>query len=137
MTANHDHSSAAPDDEFVRLLEVFAAAFNSGDVEALDRLYEDQGVFLPVPGRPAAGPDRTAALRYLVDRGVPMEARVRRSYVAGDIALLLVDWSLRGTARDGTPVDMSGTATDVVRRTPEGDWRYVIDNPFGSIDPPR
>ncbi|MQA95449.1 MAG: DUF4440 domain-containing protein [Streptosporangiales bacterium] len=107
MTTNHDHFSAATDDEFVRHLQAFAAAFNSGDVEALDRLYEDQGVLIPVPGRPAAGPDRTAAFRYLVDRGVPMEARLRRSYVAGDIALLLVDWSIRGT------------------------------DPFGSVDPPR
>jgi ketosteroid isomerase-like protein len=53
-------------------------------------------------------------------------------YVAGDIALLIVDWSMRGTARDGSAVDMGGTATDVVRRGADGRWRYVIDNPHGT-----
>jgi ketosteroid isomerase-like protein len=64
--------------------------------------------------------------------GVPMEARLRHAYVVDDIALLVVDWSFRGTAPDGTSVDMSGTAADVVRRDPDGTWRYLVDNPFGT-----
>ncbi|MEW1845977.1 hypothetical protein AB0392_49185 [Nonomuraea angiospora] len=52
--------------------------------------------------------------------------------MAGNIALLIVDRSMRGTARDGSELDMSGTATDVVRRGPDGQWRYVIDNPHGT-----
>ncbi len=39
---------------------------------------------------------------------------------------------MRGTARDGSRVDLSGTATDVVRRGTDGRWRYVIDNPHGT-----
>ncbi|MET8868588.1 hypothetical protein ABZW11_37155 [Nonomuraea sp. NPDC004580] len=64
-----------------------------------------------------------------------MEAVPRQVYVAADIALLIVDWSMRGTARDGTEIAMSGTATDVLRRGPDGRWRYVIDNPHGVDNP--
>ncbi|EFL19641.1 predicted protein [Streptomyces sp. C] len=35
------------------------------------------------------------------------------------------------TGRDGVPVHVEGTATDVARRGPDGRWRYAIDNPFG------
>jgi ketosteroid isomerase-like protein len=64
-----------------------------------------------------------------------MRARIRRVYVAGDVALLLVDWSITGTSRQGYPIDLRGTATDVASRGPDGHWRYVIDNPFGIAEP--
>ena len=38
-----------------------------------------------------------------------------------------------GTARDGTKINMVATATDIARRGPDGLWRYLIDNPFGSM----
>ncbi|MFI7708536.1 YybH family protein [Nonomuraea sp. NPDC049480] len=110
----------------------FVAAMNSGDPHAVDHVYEDDAVLVPVPGRPVTGPARLAATRHLQSFGLPIEARPRHVYVAGDIALLIVDWSMRGTARDGSTVDLSGTATDVVRRGADGRWRYVIDNPHGT-----
>ncbi|GAA3595520.1 hypothetical protein GCM10022419_093520 [Nonomuraea rosea] len=110
----------------------FVAAMNAGDAQALDRLYEDDGVLVPVPGHPVTGPARLAANQHLQSLGLPMRARPRHVYVSGDIALLIVDWSISGTARDGSAVDMSGTATDVVRRGADGRWRYVIDNPHGT-----
>jgi ketosteroid isomerase-like protein len=63
---------------------------------------------------------------------LPIEATTRHAYVSGDIALLVVDWSIAGTSRQGYPLDLRGTATDVVRRGADGRWRYVVDNPFGT-----
>ncbi|MEV0829713.1 YybH family protein [Nonomuraea rubra] len=108
----------------------FVAAMNAGGSTA--HLYEEDAVLVPVPGHPVTGQARLAANRHLQSFGLPIEARPRHAYVAGDIALLIVDWSMRGTARDGSEVDLSGTATDVVRRGADGRWRYVIDNPHGS-----
>ncbi|MFI6738397.1 YybH family protein [Nonomuraea sp. NPDC050451] len=120
--------AGAPDGPAAR----FVAAMNAGDPQAIDHVYEDDAVLVPVPGHPVTGPARLAANQHLQSFGLPIEARPRHAYVAGDIALLIVDWSMRGTARDGTEIDMSGTATDVVRRGPDGRWRYVIDNPHGT-----
>ncbi|MCF1592279.1 YybH family protein [Streptomyces muensis] len=105
--------------------------FNKGEVSALDRLYEDVGVLVPVPGHPVVGPERSAVNARLLSFGVPLEARLRRCYTADDIALLVIDWSLKGTDPDGNEISMAGTATDVVRRGADGIWRYVIDNPSG------
>ena len=50
---------------------------------------------------------------------------------AGAIALLSSTWSLAGTGPDGKPVSMSGQGREVVRRQPDGTWRFVIDAPNG------
>ncbi|MCT2583435.1 YybH family protein [Actinophytocola gossypii] len=121
MTSSHD-------DPFTD----FLAAIDSGDATALDRAYEPDAVLVPRPGHPVAGQERVAANAHFASMAESMRARVRHAYTAGDIALLIVDWSMRGTAPDGTPLELSGTATDVVRRGADGHWRYVIDNPSGT-----
>ncbi|MEV0390219.1 DUF4440 domain-containing protein [Nonomuraea sp. NPDC050643] len=112
-------------------------AADTGEPHTFDHVYEDGAVLVPVPGHPVTGAARVAANRHLQSFGLPIEARPRHVYVSGDIALLIVDWSMRGTARDGTEIDLSGTATDVARRGADGRWRYVIDNPHGTATPPQ
>ncbi|MFF4382717.1 YybH family protein [Kitasatospora sp. NPDC001547] len=114
---------------------VFAAAFNSGDPALLAQVYEPGAVFVPTPGTTATGPELHRANADFLALGLPITVHPRHTYVAGDLALLIVDWQITGTTPDGTPVHLTGTATDVARRDPTGHWRYVIDNPFGTAHP--
>lgn len=116
---------------------VFAAAFNSGDPDAVEAVYEDLGILVPEPGRAVAGAERRSANAALQALGVPIVVQPRHVHVADDIALLIVDWTIDGTGGDGAPVHVRGTATDVARRGADGHWRYVIDNPFGVATAPR
>ncbi|CAM3484916.1 nuclear transport factor 2 family protein [Kibdelosporangium persicum] len=126
MTAAHD----------VRLtIQSFVDAFNRGDSAALDEMFEEQGVVVPAPGQPMTGDARRAAQKHLLGFGSPMRAEPRDIYVAGDVALVLMEWSMRGTTPDGHEIDMGGTATDIFRRGEDGRWRYLIDNPFGTVPP--
>ena len=52
--------------------------------------------------------------------------------VNGDLALLVSDHSVAMTGADGKPTTISGRGTEVVRRQPDGTWRFVIDNPTGT-----
>lgn len=112
---------------------VFAERFNSGDPAALAQVYEDGAVLVPRPGVPATGRDLRAANGRLQELGVPISVRPRHVYRRGELALLIVDWVIDGIGRDGRGVHVEGTATDVARRGPDGRWRYVIDNPFGTL----
>jgi len=133
MTDNHDFRFD------VRLAEdpadqvaAYGATFATGSGELLDRHYEAGAVLVPRPGHPVTGArQRIDAHNHLLGFGLPIDAHARRVYVADDIALLVVDWTVSGTSRQGHPVDLRGTATDVARRGADGRWRYVIDNPFG------
>jgi ketosteroid isomerase-like protein len=107
------------------LIEAFVAAFNRGDADALDDIYDEHSVLVPAPGQPMTGDQRRAATAHLLSFGKPMRAEARHSYEAGDIALIIVDWSI-------DDLGMSGTATDVLRRDSDGNWRYLVDNPFGT-----
>lgn len=111
---------------------VFAERFNSGDVEAVSEVYEDGAVFVPEPGTALSGDQAMAANARFVGLGLPISVRPRHVYAAGDLALLIVDWTIEGTAPDGRTTRIEGTATDVARRSPDGHWRYAIDNPFGT-----
>ncbi|MCP2340022.1 YybH family protein [Actinomadura rupiterrae] len=111
---------------------VFAERFNSGDVAAVAQVYEDGALFVPEPGTPLEGERALAANARFVGLGLPITVQPRHVYVAGDVALLIVDWVIEGEGVDGAAVKIEGTATDVARRGADGRWRYVIDNPFGA-----
>jgi ketosteroid isomerase-like protein len=111
---------------------VFAAAFNSGRADLVENVYDPGAVFVPEPGVGLTHDQRIGALGRFLDLGLPIVVRPRHTYVADDIALLIVDWTITGRGRDGEQIRLDGTATDVARRGPDGFWRYLIDNPFGT-----
>lgn len=114
------------------LLESFFAAFNRADRAALIELYEPDGALVAQPDAIAQG---TSALREALDGFLSMRPKMVREgskiVVAGDIALALTAWTLQGTGPDGGAIHMNGTSTDVFRRGSDGQWRVVIDNPWG------
>ena len=57
--------------------------------------------------------------------------RITNVLTAGDVALVQNRWQLEGTQPDGSPVEMRGHSADVLRRTPDGGWRILIDDPWG------
>lgn len=109
-----------------RLPELFAAAFNAGDTDAVDRLFEPDAILVSDPGTAESGAGRRAAVASFAGLGAPITITVRHVYVAGDIALIIGDHVI-----SSTEVYITGTATDVARRGADGRWRYVIDNPSG------
>ncbi len=116
---------------------VLERAFNTFDAEVVDRLYEADALFVPRPGQPTTGPGRIPAHRDFLALRVPIRVTPRHTYVSGDLALLIVDWVVEGRAAHSRQVRIAGTATDVARRGPDGFWRYVVDNPFGTTEDPE
>ena len=106
--------------------------FNSGKVSAMETLYEG-AVLIADDGRTVT--DRAqiaAALERDLSLGLPLEAKARHVFVAGDIAQIVLDWSIDGTGPDGKHVHLEGSASDIVRRGSDGLWRYIIDNNQGT-----
>lgn len=122
----------APSDGPGDHVAAYIAAFNSGSAEAVDALYEESGLVVPRAGSPLGGASRITAHRRLLGFGVPITARPRQLYVVDDIALVVVDWAIRGTATEGHVLDLHGAAADVIRRGRDGRRRYLIDNPWGT-----
>ncbi len=113
---------------------LFAEAISRGDLDAALTYYEDEASLVPQPGQIVRG---TAALHEAVSGLVALkgtlEITVEEVVEAGEIALLRSRWTLRGTGQDGQPVELAGAGAEVVRRQPDGSWRFVIDHPFAAM----
>jgi uncharacterized protein (TIGR02246 family) len=113
---------------------LFQKAFNAGDLQGLMALYEPDAILIPQPGaEPVKGTQaiRSALEQFLALNG-KVELQTKHVVQHGDIALLRSAWRVKGTGPDGKPVEMSHGSAEVVRRQPDGSWRYIIDHPFGS-----
>lgn len=107
--------------------------FNSGKIEAMMSLFAPEAVFVAADGTTVTDRAQIAAeLERTLSLGLPMEARARHMFVADDVAQMVLDWSISGTGPDGKHVHLSGMASDVLRRGPDGLWRVLIDNNQGT-----
>jgi ketosteroid isomerase-like protein len=59
-----------------------------------------------------------AQQQRFLDSGLPIDVRPWHVYVAGDIVLLIVDWSIDGAGHDGRRIRIGGVAIDVARHRP-------------------
>lgn len=132
MTTNSMPSTPALATSPEQQPHVFAAAFNTGEPDAIEQTYEETGLLVRAPGQATTGADRRDANAQLASLGVPINVTPRHVYINDDVALLIVDWTITGTTTDGKHIDIRGTATDVARKGADGCWRYIIDNPFGT-----
>ncbi|MFE2556373.1 YybH family protein [Streptomyces sp. NPDC055103] len=109
----------------------YVRAFNSGDADAVNSMYTNEAVAVWEPGKPLAGDERRASVEEFLARKPKIHTKTRHSYVTGDTALLIVDWSIATTTDDGEPELLTGVGVDVLRRDDAGVWRYAVDDPYG------
>ncbi len=114
------------------LSTAFAAAINSGDVEAaLDLWIEDAAIVRPdgqaVRGREAIGP----VLHALVDNGASVKVEVSELFTAGDVALATGTLTLSGVGADGTLHTHASQSVVAYSRGHDGRWRVALDAPWG------
>ena len=98
-----------------RLFEYY---FNAGDLGHLVMLYEDGCCLIRGDGGVATG---HAAIRAMFEPMLATHPRIKLELVkvvqnGGDLALVYNDWTLSATGADGSPMQRSGKALEVVRR---------------------
>jgi ketosteroid isomerase-like protein len=106
---------------------------NCGDLDSLMKLYEPLACFASEPGQLAKGPDGICeSLRSFIDMKGKLDLKVNRVLKVSDIALVTTEWSFSGTGSDGKHIDIASKSADVLRQQPDGTWRFIIDNPWGT-----
>jgi ketosteroid isomerase-like protein len=122
-------STATPE----QVLESIVTGINSGDLESLLPLYEGDAAFASQPGSLAHGaPGVRDALSGFISMNGTLDLDVTRVLEVDDLALVIGVWSFDGTGPEGEPVRLEAKNADVLRRQPDGTWRFVIDNPWGT-----
>ena len=111
---------------------LFGEHVNAVDLEALLALYEPGCSFVRRDGGVARG---HAEIRLVLERLLSMHARMSTEIVkvvqsGEDLAMVYNDWHMSAKRADGQPVEVRGKAIEVVRRQPDGTWRFILDDPY-------
>ena len=108
-----------------------ATAFNARDLQGMAALYSDDAVLIDATGAERRSIDAIkAALKDMLETGGVMASTPRLSVIMGDIAVSGADWRL--DTGDGHQV-LKGQSLEVLRRQPDGSWRYLIDCPTADL----
>jgi ketosteroid isomerase-like protein len=110
---------------------MFQAAFNAGRIEDMLALYEPSAVLAPAGGRSAVGLAAIrAAFTPFLGLGIGMNFRIASVLEAEDsLALVTAGWTSTHFDSNGAPHHLFGSCRIVLRRQPDGSWRYLIDDP--------
>jgi ketosteroid isomerase-like protein len=115
------------------VLNLQVEEFNKGNINFLMELYEKDACFASKPEQVVKDLESIRrTLQGFVDTGGKLEARVKRLLQANDLALLITEWSIKGTESDGKPINLTGRGTVVLCRQYNGNWLMVIENPWGT-----
>lgn len=105
----------------------FADGFNRRDVDALLSLYLDRGAVVEVDGTVSHGADPIRDhLERLVALGGTMTSTNLTTVVVDDVALVTAAWEIVDSSVAPT---ISGRSAEVLLRSPDGTWSYLIDQP--------
>lgn len=105
---------------------------NAGDAEGLLELYEPGATFVDRELGAQVGHD---AIRSLLTAWVNMKPTIDMGLatvipMGEDLALVHHDWQAMVDAPGGARIEVSGKATEIVRRQADGGWRFILDDPF-------
>lgn len=115
-------------------LHSIVESMNTGKIESLMMLYEPEACFVSQPGQIVKDQQGIRQnLQGFVNMKGKLESNVKRVFQTSNLALVISEWSFNGTGTDGNPVNLTGTATDVLRQQSDGTWRIIIDNPWGIV----
>ncbi len=108
--------------EILRL--IYAGAMD----EAMD-LYAEDCVMIEKPDVVLRGKDQIRiSLQAMVNSGHVLSVQMQNSIIFSDIAYSISQWEI---TKNGA-ITATGQATDLLRRTQNGEWRMLLDNPFGA-----
>jgi len=108
-------------------IAAMTSSFAAGDLDGVLTTYEEGAVVVSAPGQPVRGREELAAMfGQFIEAGVNFDYGAHDVVIAGDIGLHLMKWT--SATPDGK---QSALSVAVLRRQPDGNWRMVIDHPFG------
>ncbi len=106
---------------------------SNGDLESALDCFDDDAVYVTGIGTFVTGKeDIRKALEQVCSLKPDLQAQRSTGFTVGDITAWVDEWTLKAILPDGTKLDMKGTSSDILKKQPNGNWAYLVDNPYGA-----
>lgn len=113
--------------------ESFAHAYNSGDVNNINALFEQGARVVRYNGDIVTGMENIHREHVnLLQFGGRMTSINKYCVEIDGVALLRADWKIETRNANGEEMTIEGASAEIVRKQPDGTWLYIVDNPFGA-----
>ena len=124
---------AAEDDVVNGVVSALSSAIEAGDIDAAKGFYAPEAAVMFDPVVPSRGLDTIGAAftEFAAVSPVFRYPNGEQVIVVGDIALHIAPWAITGTTPDGAALADEGLSVAVLQRNVDGQWRIVIDQPYG------
>jgi uncharacterized protein (TIGR02246 family) len=112
------------------------AALEAGDIETSVALYEPSAVLFKKSGQTMTGLDEIRKNNaFLIALKPKFTIEFIKTTLSGDetLATNRMKASLVGTNGEGKKIEGQIYTLEVVRKQADGSWRYIIDDPYGSM----
>jgi uncharacterized protein (TIGR02246 family) len=112
------------------------AALESGDIETSVAVYESDAILFKKSGESMSGLEAIRASNAgLIAMKPTFMIEFIKSTVSADgtLATNRMKADLAWTDKEGNAKQGNVDTLEVLRRQPDGSWRYVIDDPYGSM----
>jgi uncharacterized protein (TIGR02246 family) len=106
-----------------------AAAYNTGNIDAVLKIYDTRGIIVAQPGQPVSGKEKfTNAVKDILAVKGTMEIKTVYCLQTGDVAVGRSEWSIK----EGDNVKVSAKGIELMRQQSDGTWKVVVDHAFGA-----
>ncbi|MHC8949894.1 YybH family protein [Sphingobacterium hungaricum] len=113
--------------------EFFADAYNSGDVNRLNMLFESNAKIVRYDGTIVSGVELINEEHLnLLNFGGKMTSVNKYCVELENIALLRADWKIETKNDKSEDIVIEGSSSEIARKQSDGTWLYIVDNPCGA-----
>ena len=113
------------------LFALLGQYLDAKDVDALLSIHEPNAGLVEWTGNVSRGSSeiRQSYINFFATKPT-LKTNVRQVIEADGVAIILGDYTLEFTDRNGKVINTSGKFGDIVRQQPNGKWLYLLDNPY-------
>jgi len=111
----------------------FQNCIRTGDLDGAMSCFDEEAIYVTGPGNFVKGKEK---IRIAIEKFCAMKPDLHAQRAAGleigEIASWVDEWSMKASFLDGTTIEMKGISSDILKKQADGNWAYLVDNPYGA-----
>ncbi len=116
-------------------VKYFRNCIYRGDLKGALNCFDSEATYIERDGQEIKGLDNIEkALESICSWKPEIKGIKQRVTIVGDIAIWIDKYAVKAKMPNGDPIEMEGVTACILKRNSEGNWLWLVDNPFAAND---